>query len=305
MAAMRVEEVGSEASVRSAMTNVERSVRRFSRNDSQDIVQDAMVRAVKGGVACDAEPWLRTVARRIAIDKSRRAHEVATGGPEDIDAISRVRGHTPEDVVLSNEGLNLVGKAMESMPARYRDALLTFAEEQKPDSVAKRFGISSAATWTLLSRARSRLRQELDRVGYAFGGIAVPIHRWATEASTAVAAVSVALGTTVGAAHVVAAKPAVPVQPPSIAEASPATAAQQPIVKVVAVNPPAVPAVPLPLNVTTPPVDTDPAPLATKVCTTVTEAPITSTLTDAPRKLLGAVTSKLPEPVQKLTCTKP
>ncbi len=289
--------------VRTTMTNVERSMRRFSRNDSQDIVQEAMARAVNSGVDCDAEPWIRTVARRIAIDKSRRAHEFASGGADDLDLIGSPQGHSPEDLAMSNAGMNLVGKAMQSMPSRYRDALLTYAEEQQADSVSKRFGISAAATWTLLSRARSRLRQELDRVGYAFGGIAVPLHHWAQEVSTACAAACVVVGATIGTVHGVTAKPVVPAKP-AATTVSRVKLPSQPIVKVEAINAPALPAIKLPVKVASPAVRHQlVTEHATRVCRTITEAPVVTKVADATRTLLAPVTSKLPEPIQKVTCT--
>src|SRR5262249_39228718 len=50
----------------------------LSRGDSEDLVQEAMARALANDVPVEAIPWLRTVMKRIAIDKSRRAREVAS-----------------------------------------------------------------------------------------------------------------------------------------------------------------------------------------------------------------------------------
>jgi hypothetical protein len=44
--------------------------------------------------------------------------------------------------------------------------LLIYAEEDSPGAVANRLGLSAAATWTLLSRARSRLRLQLEQTGF-------------------------------------------------------------------------------------------------------------------------------------------
>ena len=196
--------------VRSAIRRVESSVARFSRNDAPDIVQEALVRAVRHGVECDAEPWLKTVARRIAIDRARAAREVVALSEIEDASTSSIHGD-PEAVFLANETLDLVRKALLSMPARYRDALLAYVEDQETGAVARRFGISSSATWTLLCRARARLRKDLDRVGYEAGFFAFRFQRWSEEAATAVATVGVAVG--VALSPVPASTPDVPPQP--------------------------------------------------------------------------------------------
>ena len=201
------------AAVRTAIRKVEASVSRYARDDSEDIVQEALARAVRHGVDCEAEPWLRTVAKRIAIDRSRRALEVASGGSAELELLSPGAESDPEDVILANETFGAVREAMAAMPARYRDALLTYAKTQEAADVSQYFGISPTATWTLISRARARLRLELDRVGYAFGVLAVRLPRWHADPATACAAlcVAAAVGLSNGAADP---KPAVDVRTP-------------------------------------------------------------------------------------------
>jgi len=170
------------------LTRVHASVARFSRNDSQDLVQEALARAVKHDVRGNLEPWLKTVSRRIAIDNARKAREIASGAADDVDTLTPHSSRGPEDIVLSNEGVGLIRRAMRSLPGRYRDALVAYSEQRDNAAVAERFGLSANATCSLLSRARSRLREELGRVGYAFGGICLKLQRWQHEVATAAAA---------------------------------------------------------------------------------------------------------------------
>jgi len=163
------------------------SVARFSRNDSQDIVQEALTRAVAHDVRGNLEPWLKTVSRRIAIDNARRAREFAIGAGDDVDKVSATHAQSPEDVVLNNEGVGMIRRAMRSLPVRYRDALVAYSQDGDNSAVAAHFGISPNATCSLLSRARARLRAELDRVGYACGGVALKLQRWHREVATAAA----------------------------------------------------------------------------------------------------------------------
>ena len=194
---MRASELTAEetASVRRTMQRVHSSVARFSRNDAQDIVQEAAARAMRAGVECDAEPWLRVVARRIATDNARRYREIASD-TEAIERASCARGASPEEIVVARDSAGVIRRAMQSLPPRYRAALVTFADAQDHAAVAEAFGISVNATWSLLCRARARLRQELDRVGYAFGGVVVRVQRWVGDVSTAAAVTCVAVGTT-------------------------------------------------------------------------------------------------------------
>jgi RNA polymerase sigma factor (sigma-70 family) len=165
-----------QAAIRRTMRNVRMSVARFSRNDAEDIVQEAMTRAVHRGIECDAEPWLRLVARRIATDRSRRAREFASD-PTDLERASGTYASSPEDIVVANDSVGVIRRALNALPTRYRDALVTYAEGQDHTEVAERFDISPNATWSLLCRARARLRQELNRVGYAAASVGFRIQQ--------------------------------------------------------------------------------------------------------------------------------
>ncbi len=172
------------------------SVRHVSGQDAPEDVQEALTRAVKNGIALDAEPWLKTVARRVAIDRVRRRREYASGLPAELEQWVSDHDGNPEDMVLRAERTADVRRALAKLPPRYREALLTYAEEESPAGVARRLGLTPKATWTLLSRARSRLRLDLERLGFVPALLAGKA-KWksifgATAAASAIA-VSVAL----------------------------------------------------------------------------------------------------------------
>lgn len=185
-----------QAAIRRTMRNVRASVARFSRNDADDIVQEAMTRAVRHGKDCDAEPWLRVVARRIATDHSRRAREFPSE-PADIERASRTFASSPEEVVVANDSVGVIRRALDALPTRYRDALVTYAEEQDHAQLAERFDLSPNATWSLLCRARARLRQELNRVGYAAAGVAFRVQQLLGDLAAAGAVSCIAIGAAV------------------------------------------------------------------------------------------------------------
>jgi hypothetical protein len=105
---------------------------------------------------------------------------------------------TPEDVVICSESVGLIRKAIRSLPLRYRDALVAYSEDRNNSAVAARFGLSTNAATSLLCRARMRLREELDRVGYAAGAIFLKLHRWQHLAATATATAAVCAVTVMG-----------------------------------------------------------------------------------------------------------
>jgi RNA polymerase sigma factor (sigma-70 family) len=176
-----------------AVRRVSASVRGIAGNEAQDVVQEAVARALKSGVSPESEAWLRTVARRVAIDRKRRSREYASGAPADLERYTRSNDGDPEDAIIRAERAAELRQALSKLPPRYRKVLVAYAEEDSPADVAKRLGMSASATWTLLSRARSRLRLQLEQIGF------VPVtilgqSRWrAILAGGAAAGVAVAM----------------------------------------------------------------------------------------------------------------
>src|SRR5712692_10612458 len=101
----------SEEKVRTTIANVRSSVARFSRDDAHDIAQEAIARAIRHNVGGNLEPWLKTVARRIAIDNARRRREYASGDAADVERLARPDARTPEDVIVNNESVGLIRRA--------------------------------------------------------------------------------------------------------------------------------------------------------------------------------------------------
>jgi len=143
------------------------SVRSVAGQDAPDCVQEAYARALSSGVSLEAEPWLKTVAKRVAIDRVRRRREYASGAPVELEGLIHDHDGDPQEAFVRAERSAEVRKALAKLPDRYREALITYAEEDSPAAVASRLGVSANAAWTLLSRARSRLRLQLEHVGYA------------------------------------------------------------------------------------------------------------------------------------------
>lgn len=157
----------AERVVETTYSRVRASVHGIAGQDTPDCVQEAYTRAIASGVDIEAEPWLKTVAKRVAIDKFRRRHEYASGAPVELEGLIHDHDGDPQEAFVRAERSAEVRAALAKLPQRYREALLTYAEEDSPAAVANRLGLSASAAWTLLSRARSRLRLQLEHVGYA------------------------------------------------------------------------------------------------------------------------------------------
>jgi RNA polymerase sigma-70 factor (ECF subfamily) len=242
--------------VRETIGKLRLSARRHGGQDAEDLVQEALARAVANGVELEAVPWLQTVARNIAIDRSRRPREIAHGGAIDLERFFTEVTAGPEEHVLTSERRKAVRDALAQLPERYREALLVWADEGAA-AVARELETSPGATWTLLSRARDRLRKELEKAGVLPGMITFRFRKWWTALAPGGLAIGVAVTMTL------------PGPRPTIAVTSPAPVT--PYVGVAGAEPPAVVAqgqvsAKLPsLSAHGPVVDVPPAPPAQEV----------------------------------------
>lgn len=203
-----------QSDVALALRRVEATLARYTSADAEDLVQEAVARAVAKGVRYDAEPWLKVVGRRLAIDRWRRQREFASGGTLELDLIAGPQDGDPAESVLRSERCEAVRRAMDTLPPRYRDALLVYLEEDgSAAGVARRFGLSPNAAWSLLSRARDRMRTELQRTGFA-PALWGWLHRWRETLATG--GVAVGLAVAVAVPSVTPADAPVPVQQASV-----------------------------------------------------------------------------------------
>jgi len=196
-----IQHVEAREGLTAVMRRVGASVYGVANGNTEDVVQEAVARAIKSGVSLEAEQWLRTVAKRVAIDQHRRRRETPSGAPTDLEKWSpKARGTAdgdPEDSYIRAERSRAVREALATLPPRYQKALLAYAEEDSPAAVANRLGLSAAATWTLLSRARSRLRLQLEQSGFVPAMLMSSTGRPRMRAIFAAAAVAASAATAV------------------------------------------------------------------------------------------------------------
>ena len=139
-----------------------------SRQEAEDVVQDAFVRVLRQqgrlGEVREMRVWLVRIAWNLALDRRRRVQ------PEQMDAKfaeELAAKSVPTDEALAEAGrMAAVLAEIERLPGREREVLLLSAmEELGTAEMAAVLGRSESATRALLFRARTRLRERIGGLG--------------------------------------------------------------------------------------------------------------------------------------------
>ena len=137
-----------------------------SHAEAEDVVQDVFVRVLEHRRSLaevrDMRVWLVRVAWNLALDRRRRIR------PEQMDegfAQSLVASSVPADKALDEaQRMTAVLRELERLPKGERHVLLLAAiEELGTAEMAAVLGRSESAVRALLFRARTRLRERLER----------------------------------------------------------------------------------------------------------------------------------------------
>jgi RNA polymerase sigma-70 factor (ECF subfamily) len=137
-----------------------------SRAEAEDVVQDVFVRIIerRSGLhdVRDMRVWLIRIAWNLALDRRRRIR------PEQIDqdyAENLAASTMPADEVLNQaQRMTSVLRELERLPKAERHVLLLSAiEELGTSEIAAVLGKSESAVRALVFRARTRLRERLER----------------------------------------------------------------------------------------------------------------------------------------------
>ena len=146
-------------------------LRRSTRDEgaAEDLLQEAFLRLTRevdaGRTPEHVRGWLYRVASNLAISRGRRRmtafawmdrhgrHEVG----DDVES--------PESGLLARERTSAIDAVLATLPAEARTALLLSADGFGGEEIAAAIGRSHGATRTLLSRARVKVRLELEHNG--------------------------------------------------------------------------------------------------------------------------------------------
>jgi RNA polymerase sigma-70 factor (ECF subfamily) len=137
-----------------------------SRTEAEDVVQDVFIRLLEHrrslSAVRDMRVWLIRIAWNLALDRKRRKR------PEQLDetfAQSLASATMPADTAMEEaQRYQSVLREIERLPRAERHVLLLSAlEELGTTEIAAVLGRSESAVRALLSRARARLRERLEK----------------------------------------------------------------------------------------------------------------------------------------------
>lgn len=137
---------------------------------SEDVAQEVFLAAWKGmrqlRNPASFLPWLRQVTRNQA-NLYLRAHSRELGNDDALAGAIDARP-TPADVVLIDEERRVLAEVLDALPDDAREVvILYYREESSARHVAQLLGISEDAVKQRLSRARTKIREEML---HRFGG---------------------------------------------------------------------------------------------------------------------------------------
>jgi len=139
-----------------------------SRAEAEDVVQDVFVRVLEKqrmlAEVREMRVWLVRIAWNLALDRRRRVR------PDQMDALfaeQLAASSVPADAAMDEaQRMKLVLREMERLPKAEREALVFAAiEELGTAEMAEVLGRSESAVRALLFRARTRLRERLEKGG--------------------------------------------------------------------------------------------------------------------------------------------
>jgi RNA polymerase sigma-70 factor (ECF subfamily) len=136
------------------------------RAEAEDVVQESFVRVLQHKASLpdvrDARVWLVRIAWNLALDRKRRARPLQM---DDAFALRLAGAEASADDALAAAGeLRAVLEEMDRLPKGERHALLLSAvEEMSTQEIAAVLGKSESAVRALLFRARTRLRERVDK----------------------------------------------------------------------------------------------------------------------------------------------
>lgn len=132
-------------------------------DEAEDIAQETLLRLWRSASTIDVGsggvgPWLRQVARNLAIDRWRAARRIETSDELPDGETPATQFESLEEQHAARE----VGAALARLPERQRMAVVLFHfEDMTQKDVAAALDVSEDALESLLARARRKLKTEL------------------------------------------------------------------------------------------------------------------------------------------------
>lgn len=137
-----------------------------ARHAAEDLLQEAFLRAWRGRARYRASgefrAWLFTIARRLAVDRFRRAGPVWEENPAALETAASVEA--PDRRAEARDELAKLQRALDQLPPAQREViLLARLAGSGAEEIARVTGSTPGAVRVQLHRALLRLRALLDR----------------------------------------------------------------------------------------------------------------------------------------------
>jgi RNA polymerase sigma-70 factor (ECF subfamily) len=144
-----------------------------TRDRADDLYQETWLRVARGWKAlpatADVEAWLFTIARNVFISRYRSG-QVERRGLEGLRQLPPVAAARPDGLLEAAQGLGALEAAFAALDADDRTILwLAAIEEMDQARIADIMGVGYAALRQRLTRARTRLAEQLDGAGHRVG----------------------------------------------------------------------------------------------------------------------------------------
>jgi len=145
-----------------------------SRADSEDVVQDACLRALRGignFSNGNARAWVLTIVRHTAYDWLHKNRSAVLVLVEDVEAVKRTQSierdvETPETALIAQDDATLLEAAIAALPAPFRETLLLREiQELGYREIAEVTGVSIGTVMSRLARGRRRIMSMMTKGG--------------------------------------------------------------------------------------------------------------------------------------------
>lgn len=144
-----------------------------SPNDAEDIAQQVFIRIWKSAKRYEPQAkfttWMFTITRNLVFNEVRRRQRKPTVSVEEREeeshkTVEDEQSSRPDDEVLQNELEKAVDDAIQQLPEKQRMAVVLRRYEEMPyEDIGKVLKMSVPAVKSLLFRARTQLKQSLDK----------------------------------------------------------------------------------------------------------------------------------------------
>ena len=140
-----------------------------SHHDAEDATQEAFMRVLRYSSKLndveDPKTWLARIARRVAVDRSKKRqgkHEVPLDDSDNHGTEIASRAIGAEETVHSAQLGTVIERLIVALPPKLREPLiLSTLEEMSTGEVAATLGINEAAVRSRVFRARQILKEKL------------------------------------------------------------------------------------------------------------------------------------------------